>query len=197
MKKNICIFILSALIFSSITAYATTTYYANQIKYIKSNNQEVTLDSALNELYSTSSGLTDALSEATSNYSSCSSSLSTCQSDKSNLQTEINNYKTLSFKLYNEAFSNTRVSRAFLRMEDYSSKYKYVSLSNPSYETGTNFAAPTDLTLSGWNESTNQTITFTAGQKYLTAEITSIILDSKSSVDSKKARSYVTVTLSN
>ena len=55
MKKNICIFILSALIFSSITAYATTTYYANQIKYIKSNNQEVTLDSALNELYSDAS----------------------------------------------------------------------------------------------------------------------------------------------
>ena len=53
MKKKIIFlfgFVLGILI-SGIVVYATLTYNANQIMYTKSNNTEVTLDTALNELY--------------------------------------------------------------------------------------------------------------------------------------------------
>ena len=59
MKKifnnSLFTFILGSIIFCSIGVYASSTYYANQIRYIKSNSEEVTLDSALNELYTSAS----------------------------------------------------------------------------------------------------------------------------------------------
>lgn len=47
MKKNILFFILGAIVFSSITAYATIKYQANEIGY-----KDGTVEEALNDLYS-------------------------------------------------------------------------------------------------------------------------------------------------
>ena len=49
--KFFCVAIISGIVCSALSVYATITYTANQITYTKTNNQEVTLDSALNELY--------------------------------------------------------------------------------------------------------------------------------------------------
>ena len=66
MKKYIKFilgFIVGGIICTSIGVYATITYTASQIKYTKSNNQEVTLDSALNELYTNIDSVSDLQSQ--------------------------------------------------------------------------------------------------------------------------------------
>ena len=53
MKKHIrdITFLIIGMLISGVVVYATLTYQANQITYTKSNNQTVTLDTALDELY--------------------------------------------------------------------------------------------------------------------------------------------------
>ena len=71
--KLIITFILGGIICSVISVSATLMYQANQVKYTKSNNEEVTLDSALNELYNdantTIGDLNQNLSEIQNKYS--------------------------------------------------------------------------------------------------------------------------------
>ena len=59
--KLIITFILGGIICSVISVSATLMYQANQVKYTKSNNEEVTLDSALNELYGAANSLNTQL----------------------------------------------------------------------------------------------------------------------------------------
>ena len=50
-KNPIFTFIIGAIIFSSITAIAVTQINANQVSYTDSNNREIKLDKALDEVY--------------------------------------------------------------------------------------------------------------------------------------------------
>ena len=57
MKKYLIGFIFGAIIFGTIGVYAGRTYLASDINYTKSNNTTVSLDTALNELYTSASAL--------------------------------------------------------------------------------------------------------------------------------------------
>ena len=50
--KIILILIITIIITSSITAYATYNYLAKDIKYTKADGTEIDLEKSLNELYS-------------------------------------------------------------------------------------------------------------------------------------------------
>lgn len=199
--KYIIVFIIGMIVCSSLSVYATSIFMASQIEYTKkSDNTTVTLDYVLDELYTSASSISNLQNEVNSlrtQNQTYSGQVYLLQKNNTRLQNELDTYKTLKFVLRSEAYSDTRKTRAYLRLDDFSSKYTYVKASSPSYETGENLASPTELTLTAWKESTNQTITMSAGTKYQTADLTSIILDSKSSVDNKKARAYVTLTFSN
>ena len=50
--KIVLIIIISMIVVSSISVYATYNYFANDIKYKKENGTEISVEDALNELYS-------------------------------------------------------------------------------------------------------------------------------------------------
>lgn len=51
MKNKIISFLIGAILFSGITAYAASVYYAKDISYTKTDGQEINVESALDELY--------------------------------------------------------------------------------------------------------------------------------------------------
>ena len=55
MKAKIFYFLLGAIIFSSITAIAVTKINANEISYTDKSNNKITVDTALNNLYTEAS----------------------------------------------------------------------------------------------------------------------------------------------
>ena len=62
MKTKVFYFILGAIIFSTITAVAVTSINANQVTYTDSSNNEITVESALDNLYTTQTQIIDSFS---------------------------------------------------------------------------------------------------------------------------------------
>lgn len=70
IKKIILIIILSIIIASGVSVYATYNYLAKDIKYIKTDGTQISVEDALNELYNSNNKLSNFKYEIGTNNSS-------------------------------------------------------------------------------------------------------------------------------
>lgn len=101
LKNRLFIFVLGGIFFSSIAVFAVTTISADKITYTDKNNVERTVDTVLDDLYTTQNTTVN------------------------NLQTELVDYKKpLNINLCSESYANGKKSDSVLTLADYS-RYKY------------------------------------------------------------------------
>ena len=156
MKKYLLGLLSGIILAGSFSALATIFYSANQIKYIKSNSEEVTLDSALNELYT----------NANSTISDLQNQISSNETTITSLNEQLN---TFSFPLRVGSSSNTSYGRADFGgyYSEIKNKFKYFTFSNLSKSNANNTCSVQGLANSTWGDVSLNT-------KYLTSDYANI-----------------------
>lgn len=113
IKNPILTFIIGGILFSSIAVFAVTTISADKITYTDKNNVERTVDTVLDDLYTTQNTIVN------------------------NLQDELDDYKKpLNINLCSEIYANGKKSSSALTLANYS-RYKYFMIISTSSQNAT------------------------------------------------------------
>ena len=173
MKKYIIGFILGAIIFSTISVYATIYYEASQINY-----KNTTLDHAIDDLYTTQN----------TTISNKDSQITTLQN---NVTTLTNKYDNITFKLDAQGWSSSTNSIGKFSLNNINNKWIYFKVTNLTKSKGNG-----TCTYAAWKISTNSVDDISLNTKYLISDYENVFVRSKSSGTEENICS-LTITLSN